>query len=244
MGVFNNEDTFAEILKAALNEQSVNNDIKKIEVLNGGIPGSMPERWLRLYKRVGREYDPDIVVIVFFLRDGTSLKVQTDFIRRIRQEITLRNHNSRLYQHFFTYRIIRDLLDRSIISKHYTKNLKDAYLGDDEQTRVWQLSQEYLLSIKSLAEQDSAEVGFVIYPILVELNDHYQFNDIHRHLTEFALSNGFHFHDLFPSFFGCYCPNLWVSSYDQHPNEKAHHIAAESMLPFIKELLIHSEKES
>jgi len=35
---------------------------------------------------------------------------------------------------------------------------------------------------------------------------------------------------------------LWVSSYDQHPNEQAHLIAANSILPFLRELLISSDK--
>ena len=66
--------------------------------------------------------------------------------------------------------------------------------------------------------------------------------EISKHLEEFALLNGFPLHNLLPSFMGHYGPNLWVSSYDQHPNEKAHQIAAESMLPFIKDLFISHEK--
>lgn len=236
-GVQNNKDIFPQILETKLNEENPFDDIKKIEVLNGGIPGSLPNKWVRLYKNLVVDFDPDIVLIVFFLRDGTSEKSIPGFFNRITMEMTLRNQNSWLYQNFFSYRILRDLLDRSIISSEYTKKLKNGYFGNEKQTRIWKRTQRNLLSIKSLAQKNSAVVGFVIFPILVELNENYFFRDICNLLEEFSLSNGFPLHNLLPSFLGYYGPDLWVSPYNQHPNEKGHHIAAESMLPFIKKLL-------
>jgi len=44
-------------------------------------------------------------------------------------------------------------------------------------------------------------------------------------------------HDLFADFRGHDAPELWVSALDQHPNEKAHALAAESLLSFVAELL-------
>ena len=171
------------------------------------------------------------------------LKVQPDIIKHILNEITLKNRHSFFYQYCFTYRFIKDLLDRSKISTRYTDILNNAYRGDKEQTKWWNLTQEHLLSIKSLAYENSAAVGFVIFPVLVELNKNYPFMEISTHLEEFALSNGLHLHNLLPAFLGHYGPNLWVSSYDQHPNEKAHQIAAESMLSFTKDLLkLHERK--
>lgn len=243
LGVPEDEDTFPEILETKLNQQMIHKAIKKIEVLNGGISGSLPDHWLRLYKRMSGKFDPDVVLIVFFLRDGTSLKVHREFFNPILDEITKKNQRSLFWKYSFTYRLVKDLLDRSKISTHYTDNLKNAYLGDTLQTQVWHVMQEHLLSIKSLAHKNSASVGFVIFPALVELNKSYPFMDICRHLEAFALSHGFTTHSLLPSFMGSYGPNLWVSSYDQHPNEKAHHIAAESMLPFVKGLILAHEKK-
>jgi len=243
LGVPNDEDTFPAILEITMNKQMVHSSINRIEVLNGGISGSLPSNWLRVYKKVSAKFDPDIVLIVFFLRDGTYLKVRKEFLKPILDEITRKNHLSFYYECFFTYRLLKDLLDRSKISTRYTDSLKNAYIGDTKQTRAWHLIQEHVLAIKSLAEKNSVEVGFVIFPILVGLNKNYPFMEICKHLEEFALSNGFQVHNLLPSFMGNYGPNLWVSSYDQHPNEKAHRIAAESMLPFVKNLLIVHEKK-
>ena len=44
-----------------------------VEVLNGGLPASLPGQWLRLWRGAGRRFEPDAVVIVFFLRDGTRI---------------------------------------------------------------------------------------------------------------------------------------------------------------------------
>jgi lysophospholipase L1-like esterase len=237
LGVQNNKDIFPQILEVQLNEANPFEYIKKIEVLNGGLPGSLPNHWIRLYKNLVVDFAPDIVLIVFFLRDGTPQKSIPGFFKRITIDINLRNQNSWLYQHFFSYRMIRDLLDKSKISSEYTKKLKNGYFGNEKQTWIWKRTQKDLLDIKSLAEQTSAEVGFVIFPILVELNDNYLFRDICDLLEEYAFANEFPLHNLLPSFLGYFAPDLWVSPYNQHPNEKGHHIAAESMLPFIKKLL-------
>jgi hypothetical protein len=241
LGVPKDEDTFPAILETKLNGQMIHKDIKKIEVLNGGISGSLPLDWLRLYQSISVKFDFDVVLIVFSLRDGTLLW-EASFFRKIFNEITIKNRASWLYQYSFTYRLIKDLLDRSKISTRYKEELVNAYLGNNKQTKVWHNIQKRLLSIKSLADKNSAEVAFVIFPALVELNKKYPFMEICKHLEEFAVSNRFQVHNLLPSFMGYYGPNLWVSTYDQHPNEKAHRIAAESMLSFIKDLLMaHSQ---
>ena len=42
--------------------------------------------------------------------------------------------------------------------------------------------------------------------------------------------------NLLPAFMGMDGTQLWVSPFDQHPNERGHAVAAEAMLPFIRDL--------
>jgi hypothetical protein len=42
---------------------------------------------------------------------------------------------------------------------------------------------------------------------------------------------------MLPDFQGQRGPELWVSTYDQHPNAQGHAIAARALLPFVRELL-------
>jgi hypothetical protein len=244
LGVPDIQDTFPKILETELNKEIPINGVKKIEILNGGKSGSLPRSWLELYRMLEDPFDPDVVLVVFFLRDGTSQKTIPDFFKNIRSDITLRNSNSWFYQKFYAYRIIRDTLDRSNISSVYTRKLKDGYFGDEKQTRVWQHTQRDLRLIKLLTHKNSEETGFVIFPILASLDDNYPFKDICNYLEEFAKAQKFSLHNLLPSFLGFYAPNLWVTRYDQHPNAKGHRIAAQSLLPFVKDLLILHNKRS
>ena len=140
LGVPEDEDTFPAILETQLNEHMIDKDIKKIEVLNGGISGSLPNDWLRLYRKMSAQFDPDVVLIVFFLRDGTSLKLHREFFKPILDDITNKNRRSLLYNYSFTYRLVKDLRDRAKISIGYTDTLKSAYLGDNQQIQAWHRS--------------------------------------------------------------------------------------------------------
>ena len=56
-------------------------------------------------------------------------------------------------------------------------------------------------------------------------------------LVGFGREHGFATHDLLPAFLGREAAELWVSPLDQHPNAAGHALAAESLLPFVTELL-------
>jgi len=96
-----------------------------------------------------------------------------------------------------------------------------------------------VLEIKKEAEALGARVGFVVYPILVDLAEgrDYPFQEICDLLEQFAVERGMPVLNLLPSVRGQKGPELWVSPLDQHPNEKAHAIAAEAVAPFVARLL-------
>lgn len=235
-GVVDGEKVFPRILERRLNEPRGTGQ-GRVTVLNGGLPGSLTKDWLALWHRHADGFDPDVVLIVFFLRDGTRLGTIPGFFGEIRTTIAERNRRSRLYASSYLYRRYRDLLDRSRISELYVREFRRAYLGDERQTAEWRAAQENVLRLAELARRRGAAVGFVIFPILVELDDGYPFRDLCGLLEAFARTNALPVHSLLPAFLGEKGPELWVSPYDQHPNEKAHAIAAESMLGFLTELL-------
>ena len=82
----------------------------------------------------------------------------------------------------------------------------------------------------------------VIFPILVQLNRDYPFKGICEVINTFGIENDIPTHSLLPVFMGKHGPSLWVSGYDQHPNEQGHLIAANSIVPFLRELLISSDE--
>lgn len=242
LGVFDGEKVFPRILERRLNERRAAGR-GRVTVLNGGLPGTLTSHWLALWNRDAAAFDPDVVLIVFFLRDGTTLGSIPGFFEQIRDTIAQRNRRSSLYRWSFLYRTYRDVLDRNTISELYVREFQRAYFGDAAETSEWRSAQRNLMHLVSLAHQRGAVTGFVIFPILVELTDEYPFRDVCDLLEEFARDHDLPVLDLLPAFLGEKGPELWVSAYDQHPNEKAHAIAAEAMLGFVSDLLDQAEED-
>jgi lysophospholipase L1-like esterase len=207
------------------------------EVVNGGISGSLTGQWVELLRRVGPQLEPDVVLAVFFLRDGTRDRTISDFFGVIRDEIAQRNAESALYQASYLTRWIRDLQDRQRVARAYTETLLDAYFGAGEQTAQWHLAQRHLLVLRDRAQAQGAVFGLAVFPVLVELDEGYPFRAISDLLMEFAAAHGIPAHDLLPAFLGREAADLWVSPLDQHPNEAGHAVAADSLLPFVRALL-------
>lgn len=209
-----------------------------VDVLNGGIPGSYPSHWYELLQRVVKPFDPDVIVVVFFLRDGTQLQSINHFFGPIRDTIVARNEASTLYRYSYVYRVIRDARDRQLVADDYTRELHLGYFGRDELSEHWRNQQEDLRLIFDFCRERGIAVGFVVFPVLAGLDeDPYPFDRVERLLLRFARQHEVPAHDLLEAFRGMDGPELWVSAFDQHPNERAHAVAAESLAPFVRRLL-------
>lgn len=210
---------------------------KNIEFMNGGIVGSMTYHWLDLLLRIKDSFNPDVVLIVFFLRDGSNINSQEAIFEPIRNFLKPKEKKSWLYTHSYLVRIFEDSMNRLALSTKYTRMLNDSYFGNMEQIREWEKAKENILKIKAISNQIHAKVGLVVFPVLIDFNRNYPFKRICNLIMKFGIENNIPSHNLLPAFMGEYAPNLWVSGFDQHPNVRAHKIAADSIFPFLKELL-------
>jgi lysophospholipase L1-like esterase len=235
-GVTDDAAVFPELLEKELNAEFAGQGIK-IEILNGGIPGSLTDKWLNLLLKVKDKYDFDVILIVFFLRDGTRTSSMGGFFRPIRDELQTGNEQSLLYQYSYLYRMYRDARDRDYLSDKYSEALNVSYMGGPEQTREWEIAKANMLQIKAIGAEIGAKVGLVVFPVLVELNDDYPFKKIYNVIVDFGIQNNFPTHGLLPDFMGENGPELWVSPVNQHPNEQGHQIAGKSILPFLRQLI-------
>jgi lysophospholipase L1-like esterase len=240
-GVEDGTAVFPELLERRLDEAARLQNSGSVDVLNGGIPGSLTADWLALWDQISPIYRPDALLIVFFLRDGTRTGSIPEFFGKIREEIVLRNQRSVLYRHSFLFRMFRDSLDQRAVSEQYTRTFMSSYFGDETQTSEWRLAQQNLTRLRDLARERSIPIGLVIFPILVELDSSYPFRTICDLIAEFAKREGIPVHNLLPAFLGQDAPTLWVSAFDQHPNARGHQIAADSILPFLRGLTYPDE---
>ena len=236
-GVPENHKVFPEIIERALRTAPPPNAPEGVEIMNAGLPGSLTEQWLEVWDGLADVFDPDLVVVVFFLRDGTPNASVPEFFDRIRDEVAVANRQSRRYQYSYVYRLIRDLEDRKKVASMYTDRFRAAYHGAPHQTKEWQRARANLIRLQNEARARGIPTALVIFPVLVELNDPYPFQGVVDTIQQFADDNGFPTYDLLPDFKGQNAPNLWVSPFDQHPNAEAHKLVAEQLEPFVRMLI-------
>jgi hypothetical protein len=235
-GVPNDADIFAALLEQKLNAQLAERGTS-VEVLNGGIPGSQTSDWVDLLQNVGDSFQPDVIIVVFFLRDGTLTSSVASFFGPIRDEIVAQNQSSLLYQNVYLYRLYSDSRDRTLISDSYTQAMNDSYFGDRQQTQEWRIAQTNMRHIKMVGEEMHARVGLIVFPVLADFNGPYPFQRIVDEVARFGSESQLPTLNLLPAFKGKNAADLWVSSLNQHPNSIGHEIAANGMLAFVQELV-------
>jgi lysophospholipase L1-like esterase len=240
LGVSDDEKIFPELLERELNGGAGPSEQPRIEVLNGAVSGSYVWDWIQVWKTVGTAFEPDVVLIVYFLRDGTHLHLNREFFDRIRIEVAERNTASWLYRSLALYRLFRDGLDRRQIGSEYARAFHEAYFGE-HQASGWRRAKRSLRKLVRAIRSHGAIAGFVVFPVLVQLDESYPFREISREVVRYAGSLGLPVHDLLPDFLGRDATSLWVSPFNQHPNEKAHALVAEALLPFVRQLLAEAE---
>jgi lysophospholipase L1-like esterase len=238
LGVRDDSAPFPERLEAALAPRARAAGYRGLEVHNGGIPGSLTRDWVELWDLAAPALEPDVLLVVFFLRDGTRTGSIPDFFGEIYSEITQRNRDSGLYRLSFLYRSYRDARDRGEVSSRYTERFHEAYFGDEAQTAEWRAAQANLIALRERAAARGIRAGLAIFPVLVGLGERdYPFAAICERIAEFARANAIPALDLLAAFRGLRDSELWVSSVDQHPNARGHAVAAAALEPFAAELL-------
>jgi lysophospholipase L1-like esterase len=230
-----NAATFARRLERGLN--GAPGLSAPVEVLNAGLRGSLTRDWLDVWRRVGVPWQPNAVLVVFFLRDGTRIASIPEFFGPIRDEIAARNRTSWLYHHLYAYRVLCDRLDRRAITSAYLERFRASYFGSAEETAEWSAARRHLHTLFFECHERSIPLGLAVFPVLAQLDESYPFRPISDLVLEWARVEGMPTHDLLPAFLGRDASRLWVSAWDQHPNAEAHAVAAQSLLPVARALL-------
>ena len=104
----------------------------------------------------------------------------------------------------------------------------------------WARTQELVREMDRRLNRRAARFLVAPWPLFVGLETGYPFHPVHETLRRFCMGSGIPFHDLLPVFEGRRTPDLWVHPVDRHPNEIAHRLAAESLLPVVRGLLEES----
>ena len=234
-GVENGDALFPSLVEGRLN--STLEDDVVYHFYNSGRPGTEPRRWFTYFNELLPVYQPDTVVAVFFLRDGTELCTSLWCYEEQIEEIKSQYMNRWLYKNSHIARLWFNTQIANDFSSFYANEMINSYLGDGEETAVWEEQQDYLLQIRDLATAEELDFHIVIFPVLYDLNNDYPFAEIDEEIIRFANDNQIPVYPLTDGFMGHNAVDLWVSSSDQHPNEAGHQIAADTLYPYMLEIL-------
>jgi lysophospholipase L1-like esterase len=228
------EDRFTNLVEARLNEELGGaGSSERIHAFNAGRGGSNPIQWLEYYRAIEPYYRPAVVIAVFFLRDGAPLPTSLLLNQRTIDPIREKYRALPLYEASALLRFFYHRLAWKEYAEIFKRRVQASYLGSKEQRKVWSLRSQALAEIAADCRRKGIPFHLVIFPFLFDLKG-YEFFAVEQEVARFARSHGIPVFSLTPGFLGEDEETLWVASNDQHPNEKGHRIAADTLLHYAR----------
>jgi lysophospholipase L1-like esterase len=234
-GVEDDEAIWPALVEKALAERRPLPAVTRWEVLNAGIAGSLTHQWVEAYAYLGERFRPDLVVAVFFLRDGTQLERGTAAIVAAERARIAADPLARVS---VAYRYLLERRAAIDIGGKLERFFVDSYVGAPAETAEWERAQHNLLALREMASAAGARFGIAVFPVLYGLErEPYPFQPAMDALERFCAARGIPHVSLLPAFRHRHAPDLWVSDANQHPNAEGHRLAADAMLAFILRLI-------
>lgn len=207
------EETFATLIEEDLNSSS------PTEILNFGTGNYNTEQEVNLFIDKGLKYNPDKVVLFYFINDSEITPEKSDlWFLGYSQFIS------------FYWSRINSLLNNFMPSKSFQEYYESLY--DDDQ-QGWINARKAIIELRDICQSKGIEFQVVLLPELHDVNNEV-FANVYNNLALFLKDNNIDYLNLAKLFENH--PNqieLWVSYDDAHPNNIAHKKIAESASNFI-----------
>lgn len=231
------QDTFLRRLDRSLNASP--KVVRPVEVLNAGVLGYNTRDEVLYLEHQWVEYEPDLVLIAFYLNDAYS---DFTFVNNGRglgiyyspDGLAQQSYLVDLVQHAYRARRVQQDLEDYYRGQYFSEARK--WLDQSDSLDVdWKVSQAALERAAELGQQHGFRVALIIFPEFYHLDDRYPFFAIHELVKAKATSLSMPVLDLMTVYQGLVDRDLWVHPSDHHPNEVAHKLAAEAIEPFLWE---------
>jgi lysophospholipase L1-like esterase len=207
-------DTFEVLLEAMLSES------RPTEVINFGAGNYNTQQEVNLFREKGLKYNPDKVVVFYFINDAEVTPQQSKWawVARLRS-VT------------FLWSRVRGLLTRTNPGQTFESFYSDLY--QDDQPGFVAL-REAFIELRDLTGERGIELQVIMLPELHNLVD-YPFDAEYAKVAGFLRDSGINYIDLTERFRGYEnAPGLWVAPDDAHPNALGHRMIAEYSRDFIE----------
>lgn len=187
------------------------------QVVNAGVQGHDFDSEAVLLLVHGRQLQPDVVVIGFFMNDAMPLAE------------TVAHHQPAPVDHARSALGRVSALWGMLEQRQAAASRTARYLGDlraSFRTERWRDSRGRMAKLRVLADRDGFGLVAVIFPLLHDLRDYALAREHEEVRSAFAVA-GIESVDMLDVFRGYDAEDLWVHPVDPHPNEVAHGLAAE-----------------
>lgn len=207
-GVASNE-TFSARLEELLRAKNPN-----VEVLNTGVGNTNTEMQAEYFASKGREFEPDLVVLNYFINDAEDTPKYADrgFIAR----------------HSYAWNYFAARIDYALRLFSRRKGWKEYYADLYGAGGNWAQARAAIKKVADICAVDGCSVFLVNFPELRELKP-YPFDDVTAKLRDAATEFGIPFLDLLPAVVEQTPADLWVTRPDPHPNGLANKFFAEAI---------------
>ena len=221
------KDTYAERTAALLAERCDS----PVESLNFAVGGYNTTLERQLFERRVLGYAPDVVVLGFVLNDAEPALYRrhpSGGIARLDRDADRIEGREPRPPEGGVYRLRSAQLVWKALSRRKRTDDTVAYYRDlyEEYEEGWQASRRALAEIGELCRARGIPLVVLVFPILVELDGAYPFEDVHARVRRAVEQIGATCVDLLETFRGLDAQALWVHPTDQHPNDEAHGLAA------------------
>ena len=225
-GVANVEDRFANRYRAA----RPNVDVQVVAI--NGYDTDYEIKLLRALKRSHNKFD--LVVLVYCLNDISDVSPQWQRINRQIHRDPGHGLSGYLIQHSY---FLNTLYYRWIAG--HDANVTDYYhfVLDDYRGPAWEQQKKQLTTLRDIVTGGGGRLVVVTFPFLHSLGPDYAFAPVHKQLDGFWKSIHVPHLDLLDVYRSHKPSELVVNRFDAHPNEFAHKLAAEAIIPFLDKQL-------
>lgn len=213
------KDTAAKILERNLNAQHIPG-YDHVEVLNAGVGNYDTVQEVAYYESRGRDFHPDLVVLVYFINDPEPVPVE-------RKGFLVDSS----YLIAFSVNRFDGVLRRIGTRPDWNKYYSSLY---DDNRPGFQACKSALIDLASTTQRENTKMLVAILPELHQINNDYPFTAAHQkikdvltveHAPVLDLIDGLRNHG--PE------STLWVTPLDDHPNGKANALVAAQLQSWI-----------
>jgi lysophospholipase L1-like esterase len=214
-----------------------------IEVVNMARPGFTTAHQAERLRRVGWQFDPQLVVVQFLANDAIA-STPNYGLDRVRERV--------LYPQFelLPVRFRTPVTQNSALLAFIEGRVAGIKAGPvvprlealyEAHEPGWIASQAALREMGSAARQRGVPIVLMLFPDMLPGEwrpDDYPLNGVHRKVAAVAQAAGFEVLDLVPAFAdaGGDWRRFWGTPYDAHPNPEGHALAASALDGFLQRL--------